>query len=112
MRYVVNTAQLMVEGVLTPDQAEIIRVRSRADMMALAVNSLLCGGIIAAAAGFVFLLADALSVALTGGLFVALGVAILLMGGATVRMFGTASALIGAGMLSGGAMVDLLQTLS
>lgn len=111
MRYVVNTAQLMVEGVLTPDQAEIIRIRSRADMMALAVNSLLYGGIIAAAAGFVFLLADALSVALTGGLFVALGVAILLMGGATVRMFGTASALIGAGMLSGGAMVELLDKL-
>jgi uncharacterized membrane protein (Fun14 family) len=111
MHYVVNASAMLAEGVLTPGQIEVIRKRSREAMVMLAINTLLCSGILAAALGFVFYLADAAAVAVTGALFLAIGAAILLRGGALYRMFGTASALIGAGMLSAGASFELLDKL-
>jgi uncharacterized membrane protein (Fun14 family) len=111
MHYVVNASAMLAEGVLTPGQIKVIRKRSREAMVMLAINTLLCSGILAAALGFVFYLADAAAVAVTGALFLAIGAAILLRGGVLYRMFGTASALIGAGMLSAGASFELLDKL-
>lgn len=76
-------------------------------MVALVINSLLIGGIIAAALGLVFWLADPMSVAVVGGLSAILGVAILHKGSDLYRMFGNAAALIGAGMLTSGAGLGL-----
>ena len=76
-------------------------------MVALVINSLLIGGIIAAALGLVFWLADPMSVAVVGGLSAILGVAILHKGFDLYRMFGNAAALIGAGMLTSGAGLEL-----
>lgn len=111
MHYVVHTASLIDEGLLTPDQGEIIRARSREAMVALAINTVLCAGILAAALGFVFWLADAFAVSITGGLFLAIGAAILLRGATLYRMFGTASSLIGAVMLSAGASIEMMSKL-
>lgn len=109
MPHVVQTQSLIDEGVLTPDQGAIIARRSRQVMVSLAINSVLCFGIIAAAAGFVGLLADALAVAVVGGMFLAGGAAILVKSSAVYRMFGTASALIGAVMLAGGASIEIID---
>ena len=71
MHVVADTDQLVADGVITQPQAEEIRARARDTMVTLAVNTLLCAGIIAATAGFIFWLADALSVAVLGGLMLA-----------------------------------------
>ena len=107
MPHIADTDALVADGVLTPDQARIIKARSRQTMIALAINSLLTGGIGAAALGFVVLLADAAAVAVTGALFLAVGVAIIARADGIYRMFGTAAALIGAGMLTSGATIEL-----
>ena len=57
-----------------------------------------------------FLLADAALVALWGSLSVATGLLILAKGRAVYRIFGNASALIGAGMLAAGAGFELART--
>ena len=111
MPHVVQTEALIAEGVLTPAQGQIIARRSRQVMVSLVINSVLCIGIIAAAIGFVFWLADALAVAITGGLFLAIGTFVLLKAGDLYRMFGNAAALIGAGMLTFGGMIDLVDKL-
>jgi hypothetical protein len=67
MAHVVQTEVLVDEGILTPDQAKIIAHRSRQVMVSLAINSVLCFGIIAADLGFISLLGDALAVAIVGG---------------------------------------------
>lgn len=109
MAHVVQTETLVEEGILTSDQGAIIARRSRQVMVSLAINSVLCFGIIAAAFGFVFWLADALAVAVVGGLFLAIGTAILVKSTDIYRMFGNAAALIGAGMLTGGASIEILD---
>jgi len=109
MAHVIQTEALVQEGVITPDQGNIIARRSRQVMVSLVINSVLCFGIIAAAAGFIGLLADALAVAIVGGLFLAIGAAILVKATDIYRMFGTASALIGAGMLTGGASIEIID---
>ena len=111
MAVVADLESLVAEGVLTQAQAEILRARSRAAMIALAVGTLLSGGVLAAAAGFVFWLADALTVAFVGALFLAAGVAVLAKTGALSRMFGHSAALIGAGMLLGGGVIKALDAL-
>lgn len=75
----------------------------------LGINTILCLGIIAATAGLIFWLADAVAVVVCGMLFLAVGVAILVRGAEHFRMFGTAAVLIGAGMLIGGAAVELIK---
>jgi heme/copper-type cytochrome/quinol oxidase subunit 4 len=107
MHAIADTAQLVADRVITPDQARTIEARARAAMITLGVNAILFSGILAATAGFIFWLADPLAVALTGGAMIALGLLVLAKGGETYRMFGNASTLIGAGMLIGGAALEL-----
>ncbi|AGI66276.1 putative membrane protein [Octadecabacter antarcticus 307] len=109
MAHVIQTEALVEEGVITPNQGNVIARRSRQVMVSIVLNSVLCFGIIAAAAGFIGLLADALSVAVVGGLFLAIGATILVRATDIYRMFGTASALIGAGMLTGGASIEIID---
>ena len=112
MAHVVQTEALVYEGILTPDQAKIIARRSRQVMVSLAINSVLCFGIIAAALGFISLLGDALAVAIVGGFFLGIGATILVKATDVYRMFGIASALIGSGMLVGGAAAEIVSTFS
>lgn len=109
MHSLANTAQLVADGVITPEQERVIKARARDIMVALAVNTVLCGGIVAATFGTIFWLADAALVAVFGTLLLAGGLALLAKGAATYRMFGNAAALIGAGMLIGGAGLELVD---
>ena len=109
MYYVVNTSALLVDGVIDPAQEKEIKDRSRQAMVTLCVNTMLIAGIVAATFGLVFYLADALSVAICGGLFVGAGLLILRYGAQLYRMFGNASALIGAGMLISGSAIELMD---
>lgn len=111
MPHVVQTETLVSEGILTADQGAIIASRSRQVMVSLVINSVLCLGIIAAASGFVLWLGSALAVAIVGGLFLAIGALVLLKTSTLYGMFGNAAALIGAGMLTFGAMADLVDKL-
>ena len=81
MHAIADTTALVEEGVLTPDQARTIEARSREVMVSLAVNAILCFGIIAATAGFIFWLADPLAVAVTGILMLGGGLVVLARGG-------------------------------
>ena len=103
---------LVADGVLTPAQAEVLRARSREAMLALVVNTLLAGGVIATAGGLVVLLGDALAVTVAGALFLGGGIAVLRRAAPVWRMFGQAAALIGAGMLIGGGVVEAQNRLS
>ena len=109
MPHVVDTGALLDEGLISPSLAEEIARRSRETMVALAVNSVLCVGIIAATFGLIFWLADAMAVAVAGGIFLAIGLWVLLAGGTLYRMLGNAAALVGAGMLIGGAGIELVD---
>ena len=109
MPHVVHTDALIEEGVLTPEQGGIIAARSRDAMLALIVNAILCGGIIAASLGFVFWIADALGVALLGLAFAGLGLTVLFKGSDLYRMLGHAATLVGAGMLYSGAGFELVD---
>lgn len=109
MYYVAQTDQLVADGIINPAQADEIQTRARAAMIALCVNTLLIAGILAATFGLVFLLASALSVAICGGLFLAAGLLILRYGATLYRMFGNASALIGAGMLVSGTAIEVVD---
>lgn len=109
MYYVAQTDQLVADGIINPAQADEIQTRARAAMIALCVNTLLIAGILAATFGLVFLLASALSVAICGGLFLAAGLLILRYGATLYRMFGNASALIGAGMLISGTAIEVVD---
>ena len=107
MYYVAQTDQLVADRVINPAQADEIKSRARSAMIALCVNSLLIAGILAATLGLVFFLASAASVAVCGGLFLGAGLLVLRKGAALYRMFGNASALIGAGMLIAGTGIEL-----
>ncbi len=109
MYYPADTATLVAQGILTPTQADIIKARARQAMVALSMNTLLIFGIIAAALGLVFWLADAAAVALTGTVALVAGLLVLTRGAAAYRIFGNASALIGAGMLTCGAAIKLAE---
>lgn len=107
MTHVIQTEQLLAEGILNQAQAEEIIRRSRETMLGLVVNLLLTGGIIAAALGFVFWIADPAGVAILGLIFLVIGTAVLLRNSELYRMLGNAAALIGAGMLFAGATIEL-----
>jgi hypothetical protein len=109
MYYVAHTDQLIADGIIDDGQANEIQSRARAAMVALCVNTLLIAGILAATLGLVFFLADALSVAVCGGVFLGGGLLILRYGAALYRMFGNASAVIGAGMLISGTGIELVD---
>ena len=109
MTHVVHTERLLREGVIDAAQAAEIARRSRETMVALAVNSVLCVGIVAATLGLIFWLGSAAAVAVAGAMFLAAGGTVLWKGGEIYRMLGNASALIGAGMLIGGAGVEAVR---
>ena len=109
MTQVIQTKQLLAEGILTEAQATEIMRRSRDTMLALVVNIVLTGGIIAASLGFVFWIADALGVALLGAAFLAIGLFTLLKADALYRLLGHAGTLIGAGMLFVGGAIELID---
>jgi hypothetical protein len=104
-----DTDRLVADEILSPDQAAEIEARSRAAMTSLAVNAVLCFGILAATGGLIFWLAAPLPVAVFGALALAIGLVILMRGGETLQIFGNAATLIGAGMLIGGASIELLD---
>lgn len=109
MHVVANLNALENDGIITADASRIMRRRSRETMVMLGINAILCGGILAATAGLIFWLASALSVAITGVVFLLAGLFVLLKGKDTYRMFGNAASLIGAGMLVGGAGLELVD---
>jgi len=109
MHVVADTEALVTDGVILPDAARIIEARSRETMVSLAINGLLCLGILFATFGLIFWLADALAVAVTGLILLGGGLSILARSGDLYRMFGNTAALIGSGMLIGGAAVELLE---
>lgn len=104
---VADTERLVADRVITSDQARVIESRAREAMVILGINALLTAGIAAATAGLIFWLASPLPVALVGCLALAAGAAVLASGSHNFRMFGNAGALIGAGMLIGGASLEL-----
>lgn len=108
MHAIADTTTLVEDGILTPDQARAIETRSREVMTQLAVNAILCFGIIAATAGFIFWLADALAVAVTGVLMAGGGLLVLSRSGEELRIFGSSATLIGVGMLLGGGALELI----
>lgn len=112
MHYLVDTEAMEAEGLISRDLVAEIKERSRAAMVALGVNTVLAGGIAAAAGGFIFWLADTLAVAVTGSLFLLIGVLVLMRAGPLYRMLGNAAGLIGGGMLAGGATLKLLEKAS
>lgn len=109
MHAVADIDRLVSDGVITTEQAKIIESRARETMVYMAINALLCFGIIAATGGLIFWLGTATSVAALGVVFLGLGLLILMRGNDMLRMFGNAAVLIGAGMLIGGASVELLD---
>ena len=111
MFYVADTEKLIADGVINDHQADEIKSRARAAMVALCVNSLLIGGIIAATLGLVFFLGTPFSVAICGGLFLGGGLLILRNADELYRMFGNASAVIGAGMLIAGSGIEIADKL-
>ena len=111
MYYVADTETLIADGVIDTAQADEIKSRARAAMVTLCVNTLLIGGIVAATFGLVFYLGTPLSVAVCGGLFLAGGLLILRYADVLYRMFGNASAVIGAGMLIAGSGIEIADKL-
>ena len=109
MHTLADTRQLALDGIITPEQARIIESRAREAMVAMAINTLLCAGIIAATLGTIFWLASAPAVAIFGSVLLGMGLLILARAGDLYRMFGNAAALIGAGMLIGGAGIELVD---
>ncbi len=107
MHTIADTKMLVEEGVISQTAARIIEARARSTMVALAINAVLCAGILFATFGLIFWLADAFAVAVCGGVFLLAGVLTLNKGNALYSMFGNAAALIGAGMLIGGAGIEL-----
>ena len=109
MYVVANTEELVADNIIGPDAAREIERRGRGAMVTLAINLVLCFGILAATGGLIFWLADALSVAVVGACLLGGGLFALFKAPETYRMFGNAAALIGAGMLMGGAAIELLE---
>ncbi|MFN3846515.1 MAG: hypothetical protein ACK4RZ_11955 [Paracoccaceae bacterium] len=109
MHTLADTRRLLLDGIISADQARIIESRARETMVALFVNTLLCIGILAATLGTIFWLASAPAVATFGTVLLIAGLVILARGGVLYRMFGNAAALIGAGMLIGGAGIELVD---
>lgn len=109
MHTLADTKQLALDGIITAEQARVIETRAREAMVAMGINTLLCAGILAATLGTIFWLASAPAVAVFGSVLLGAGLMILARGGPLYRMFGNAAALIGSGMLIGGAGIELVD---
>jgi hypothetical protein len=106
---VADTDRLVADKVITAEQARVIEARARGAMVVLGINALLFCGILAATGGLIFWLASPAAVAVGGVVALAAGLFILFSGNTDLRMFGHAAALIGAGMLIGGASLELVD---
>ncbi len=109
MYAVVDTDKMLADQVLNPSQVNEIKLRARDTMITLAINMVLCFGILSATGGLIFWLASPVSVAVCGLLFLGAGLLILRSGNDLLRMFGNAATLIGAGMMIGGAAIELMD---
>ncbi len=109
MHAIADTERLQADGIITAEQAKVIETRAREALVSIAINSILCFGIVAATAGLVFWLANAVAVAVFGAAALAGGLLILARAGEVYRMFGNAAALIGSGMLMGGGVIELID---
>lgn len=109
MFVVADTEKLTQDEIITHDQAQELKIRSRDTMVKLAINMILCIGILSATGGLIFWLASPLSVTICGLIFLGSGLLILSKGGELFRMFGNAAALIGSGMMIGGAGIELVD---
>lgn len=109
MHVVADTDALVAQGVISEDQAREMETRSRATMMALAINTVLCLGILSVTGGLVFWLQDAAAVAISGLAIAFAGVLTLMRGQDGLHMFGGAAVLIGVGMLTGGGALELVD---
>ncbi|MFK7762142.1 MAG: hypothetical protein AB8B62_02675 [Roseobacter sp.] len=109
MHTIADTKALAAEGVITQAAARLIETRARSTMVALAINTLLCAGVLFATFGLIFWLADAVLVAVFGVLMLLAGCSVLRHGTDIYAMFGNAAALIGAGMLLGGAGFEMID---
>lgn len=110
MYAVADTNVLVADGVLSRAQADHIEAMSRQNMVALAIHSILFVGILAATGGLIFWLGTPMSVAVAGAMFLAAGYLVLVRGAKQFSMFGNSAALIGAGLLLGGATLELIDT--
>lgn len=109
MHTLADTRQLALDGIITSEQARVIESRAREAMVSMGINTLLSAGIIAATLGTIFWLASAPAVAIFGSILLGSGLLILARAGDLYRMFGNAAALIGAGMLIGGAGIEVVD---
>lgn len=109
MYAIVDTDKLVTDHILNQSQADEIELRARDTMITLAINVVLCFGILSATGGLIFWLASPLSVAICGLLFLGGGLLILKSGSDLLSMFGNAATLIGAGMMIGGAGIELVD---
>lgn len=109
MFIVADTNTLTQDQIITPAQAQEMKSRSREAMATLAINMILCFGILSATAGLIFWLASATAVAICGLLFLASGIFILSKKTQLFDMFGNAAALIGSGMMLGGGAIELVD---
>lgn len=111
MHTIADTKMLVEEGVISQAAARIIEARARNTMVALAINTVLCAGIVFATFGLIFWLANAFAVAICGILMAGAGLLTLRFGRPLYAMFGNAAALIGCGMLLGGMAFELSDKL-
>jgi hypothetical protein len=110
LQAIADTARLVEDGIITGEQARTIEARAQEAMVYLGINAILCSGIIAATGGLIAWLGTPASVAVYGLALLGAGSLILVYGSELYRMFGNASALIGGGMLIGGASLELMKT--
>ncbi len=109
MPYLADADALVADGIITLAQAQEIALRSRSALVALAINALLCAGVLAATLGLVAYLGEPVPVAVFGLMALITGLSILTAGSPLYRIFGNATALIGAGMLLAGGGVELMD---
>ncbi len=111
MDYLANTHSLVADGVISQQQADEIILRSKDRLSALAINTLLLGGIITATFGLIFWLEAPLPVAIFGIVALISGSAILRLLSSNFGIFGNAAVLIGTGMMLGGSGIELVKRL-
>ncbi len=63
MPYLADADALVADGIITLAQAQEIALRSRSALVALAINALLCAGVLAATLGLVAYLGEPVPVA-------------------------------------------------
>ncbi len=107
MLVIADTEQLKADEIISADVATEIEARGRAKMMQLAINAVLCFGIVAATGGLILWLADTLTVALIGAAML-IGGRMGLARGPHFVFFGNAAALIGAGLLIGASTLEII----